>query len=113
MAVAVQEQVGPDLVRNNPDVMLFENLHGAEDLLLFPDPSAGVVRVAEDRGVDMVLPDLLFHILVIQAPDAVRIALQGVQDDPVAVVFQRMGETNIGRALQENRITAGAEHVQR
>ena len=71
------------------------------------------MRIAEDRGFDPLLSDLPFQVLVVQPPDSVFIPVQRIVYDPVAVVFQYMGEPDIGRTLHKHVVTLGAQHIQR
>ena len=112
MLMAVEKQVGPDLIRNDPDIVLFKDLHSLPDLIRFPDAAAGIVGTAEDGGVDFILHDLLFHIFIVHSPDAGSILHQRVTDEAVSVILQSMPETDIERALDQHGIPAGAQDVQ-
>ena len=73
MLVAVEDHVRPDLVGDHEHVVLFEELHGALQLPALPDAATGVVGGAEDNGVDLVVHDLLLHVLKVHAPDVVLV----------------------------------------
>ena len=93
--------------------MTLENFHRLLDLPRLPDTPAGVVRVAENRRMDVMIDDLLFHIFEIHAPDAIFIMNQRTVDNVVAIVFNDMRKTDIGRAVQEHIVAARTEHIQR
>ena len=110
--VADADQVGPDLVGDDVDIVLFVDLHGLLDLPAFPDTAAGIMGGAENGGVDLVVHDLLLHIGEVHPPDAFLVDIEGGVDDVVAVVFQSVGEANVGGGVEQHIIAPGAEHVQ-
>ncbi len=110
--VAVEHQVGPDLVRHHIDVVFLEQLHGLFQLPALPDPAAGVVRIAEDGGMDLLLLELLLHVLRIHPPDAVLVLDQGAEHHVVAVVGQAGGESHIGGGVEQHLVAPGADAVQ-
>ena len=61
---------------------------GLLQLPTLPHTAAGVVGRAEHGGVDLVLHDLLLHVLKIHPPHAVLVLLQGAVDNVVAVIGQ-------------------------
>ncbi len=63
--------------------------------------------------MDLIFNDLLFHIVKIHAPNAVRILHERAVDDVVAVIFQAVRKTNIGGRMQQNIVPARAHYVQR
>ena len=110
--VAVQQDIGPDLVRHDVNVVFSEQLHGLFDLPSFPDPSAGVVGRTEYRGVDPFFPQLLLHIRKIHTPGAGLVLYQRAQHHIVAVVFQAVGKADIGRRMQQHLVSLGAEYIE-
>ena len=110
--VTGEDQVGPDLVRDNKNVILLEQLHGALDLPALPDAAAGVVGGAENGGVDLVVHDLFLHVLEVHTPDLILIHIHGGVNDVVAVILQSVGEAHIGRGVDQHIIAPGTHHIQ-
>ena len=108
--VALKDEVAPDLVGDDEDIMFCVEGHGLLDLPAFPDAAGRVVRGTEYGGMDVVVDDLLFHIVKVHAPDAVGIFDERGMNDVVAVVGEGAGETNVGRGMHEHIVTAGAEN---
>ena len=88
MLIAVQDNVRPDLIRYDIYVVLLVDLHGFFELSHFPNTSGGIMGRAEDGSVDIVLHDLLFHVIEIHAPDAVLILNKLALHNVIAVVHQ-------------------------
>lgn len=89
MLVTGQNQVGPNLVGDDIYIVFFEQLHGTLDFPAFPDTATGIMRAAENSGVDVILYNFLFHIVKVHAIGALRILEEGRMENMVAVVGQR------------------------
>ena len=90
--VAVEQDVGPDLVRDDDAVVGPVDFHRAGQLFRRPDPAAGVMGAAEDGGVDVVLFQLAVHVGIVHPPDARLVPDERGVDDLEAVVLQRFGK---------------------
>ena len=112
MAAALQDQVGPDLVGDDEDVILPEQLHGLLQLPFFPDPAAGIVGGAENGCVDLVVDDLLFHVRKVHAHDVIFVGLQKAVDQMIAVILQRLGKADVGRSMDQHVVSPGAEYIE-
>ena len=93
--------------------MLLVDLIGSLELLAGPDTPAGVVGIAEDNEMDMVLLDLLCHVLEVHAPDALAIARKRAMHDAPSGVHDGAGEADVGRIVHEDRIARRAEGFHR
>ena len=96
--------VGPDLVRDDHAVVGAVDLHGALDLPALPHAAAGVVRRAEDHGVDALLLDAALHVVEVHAPDTVLVAHERRVHDSEAVVLERVREAHVGGAVHEHGV---------
>ena len=67
----------------------------------------------EDDGVDVVLGELLLHVLEVHAPDAILVDLEGRVHDVEAVVLEAHRETDVGRAVEKDLIARLHEGGQR
>ena len=97
--VAGEDDVRPDLVGYDVDIILFVQLHGLFQLPPLPDAAAGVVGAAQDGGVDVLFGEVLFHVGVVHPPDAILVLHQRGVDDVIAVVGQAAGEADVGGAV--------------
>ena len=112
VGVAGQDQVGPDLVAYDMDVIFFEEGVGALKLFALPDAAAGVVGRAEDGCVNVPVPQLFFHVVVVHAGDAVFVGDEGRVDDVPAVVAEGVGEADVGWCVDEDVVAGGAHDAQ-
>ena len=110
--VAGEDDVRPDLVGYDVDIILFVQLHGLFQLPALPDAAAGVVGAAQDGGVDVLFGEVLFHVGVIHPPDAILVLHQRGVDDVIAVVGQAAGEADVGGAVDQHLVAPGADAVQ-
>ena len=113
MLIPVEDQVGPDFVRNDKAVVGFVDLHRLLDLPALPHAAGRVVRAAEDRHMDVVLLQLAVHILKVHAPDALLVKIQRRMNDLVTVVGDAAGKADIGRAVQQHAVAGGRKGGQR
>ena len=111
--VAVEQDVGPDLVRDDQTVVGFVDLHGLLNFFPGPHTAAGVMGRAEDGHVDVVLLQFGIHIGVVHPPDTLFIPDQRRMHNAVAVVFQRIGKTDVGGAVQQHPVAGGGKAGQR
>ena len=109
MLMAVEQDVRPDLIRDDQAVVGPVDLHGPCDLLQGPDPAAGVMGGAENRHMDMVLFQFGVHVGVVHPPDALLVPHQRRVDDAVAVVLQRLGEADVGGAVEQHTVAGGGK----
>ena len=105
--VAVQQDVGPDLVRDDHAAVGLVHRHGLFQLFPGPDAAAGVVGAAQDGHMDVVLLQFAVHVGVVHPPHALLVPDQGRVDDPEAVVLQGPGKADVGGAVDQHRV-AGA-----
>lgn len=68
---------------------------------------------AENRRMDVLLPQQPLHILEVHPPDALFVRHQRTVDDLVAIVGQGIGESNVGGGMNQDLVPPGAEHLQR
>ena len=111
--VARHGEVRPNLVAHDHHVVLAEQLHGLLQLPALPDSAAGVVRRADDGGVDLMADDLFFHVRIVHAPDTMFVPFELAVDDMVAVILQAACKADVGRAQDEDVVALGAVNVQR
>ena len=112
MLVARKNQIRPDFVGNDVNIILFIQLHGLFQLPPLPYTATGVVRGAENGGMDFIFLDFPLHILVVHAPDAVLVNLQRGVDNTIAVVLQCVGEADVGGGVNQHIVPPGAQHIQ-
>ena len=112
VVIGAEDDVRPDLIGDDVYIILSEQLHGFFQLPFLPDSSAGVVGIAENGGVDVLLLQAALHVRKVHAPDICLVFYQGRVDDLIAVVFQAMGKANVGGAVEEHLVTPGADAVQ-
>ena len=116
MAVSLQNEVGPDLIADHFDIIFFKNGKGPFQFLPVPDTAAGIMRRTENRSMDMMIADLLLHVVKIHPPVSLTgrclLIEQGAVHDPVAVVAQCIGKTDIGRCVDQDVVAAGAEDIE-
>ena len=106
--ITAKGQIGPNFVGNHINIQFFAQSHHFFDLPLLPNTAHGVVGGAEDHGMDIVGLDLFLHVRKIHAPDALFILLQWGVDDAVAVIFQTVGEADIGGTVEQYIVAQGA-----
>ena len=111
--VIPQSQIGPNLVGNDHAIVGLVHFHGLLDFPTLPHAPARIVRAAEHGHMDVMLLELLIHILVIHAPYAVLVQLERAVDDAIAVVLDAHGEPDVGRAVQEHAVARSGERGQR
>ena len=103
--MAVEQDVRPDLVGDDVDVVLLEKRHCLFELPAFPYAAARVVRRAEDGGVDLVLHDAALHVLKVHAPDATLVKDKRTVDEVVAVSVADAREAHVGGGVYEHVVT--------
>ena len=113
VGVAGQNDIAPNLVGDHVDVVCREERHGPLELGALPHAAGRVVRRAEDRSVDVVLLYLALHVLVVHAPDAGLVGHERAQDDAVAVTLERLGEADVGGAVDKDRVARGSHGLKR
>lgn len=101
---AGQGKIRPDLVADHHHIVLSEQLHCLLQLPALPDSAAGIVRRADDGGVNLMLHDLFFHVDIVHAPDTGAVLFERAVDDVIAVVFQAAGKADVGRAQNEDLV---------
>ena len=112
MLIALQSEVGPDLVGDDHNVVVPIDLHGLFQLPALPHPAAGVVRRTEHGGMNLILLELSVHIVKVHPPHAVLIQLQGAENDAVAVAFDAVGEADVGGGVDKDFVSGGTQHPQ-
>ena len=116
MSVSVKDQIRPDLIADHFDIIFFKDLKSAFQLLSLPDPPAGIVGRAENGGMNVIVADPALHVVKVHAPAArsgSRLAVdQRAVHDPVAIVAQGIGKTDIGRRVDKDIVSPGTEHIQ-
>ena len=111
--MAGEDDVRPDLVRDDVDVILFVQFHRLFQLPPLPDAAAGVVGAAQDGGMDVLFGQMLLHVGVVHPPDVGFVLHQRGVDDVITVVGQAVGEADVGGAVHQHLIAPGADAVQR
>ena len=109
--IARHGEVRPNFVAHDHHIVLAEQLHGLLQLPALPDSAAGVVRRADDGGVDLMADDLFFHVRIVHAPDTMFVPFELAVDDMVAVILQAACKADVGRAQDENVIPLRAVDV--
>ena len=84
--------------------MLAIDVHGELDLVAFPHAAAGIMRRAENGSMDVILLELVLHVLKVHAPYALVVELKRAMDNAVASGFNGLGEADVGGAVNEHRI---------
>ena len=84
--------------------MLAIDVHGALDLVTLPYAAAGIVRRAEHRGMNVVLGELILHVLKVHTPHALVVELKRAVDNAIARGFDGLGKADVGRAVDQHRI---------
>ena len=111
--VPLQNNVRPDLVRDDDAVVGLVDLHRLLQLPPFPDTAAGVVRAAEYGHMDFLSLQLGVHILIVHPPDTVFVLFQRTVDDLVAVVVDAHRKADVGGAVEQYAVTGGRKRGQR
>ena len=111
--VTLQNDVRPDLVRDDDAVVGLVDLHRLLQLPPFPDTAAGVVRAAEYGHMDFLGLQLGVHILIVHPPDAVFVLFQRAVDDLVAIVVDAHRKADVGGAVEQYAVTGGRKRGQR
>ena len=84
--------------------MLAIDVHGALDLVTLPYAAAGIVRRAEHRGMDVVLGELVLHVLKVHTPHALVVELKRAVDNTIARGLDGLGKADVGGAMNQHRI---------
>ena len=113
MLVAGVSDVSPDLVADHKALVGLKDLHGLLQLPAFPHPPGGVVRGAEDGQMDVVLLQLGVHVLVVHAPHAVLVLLEGAVYRGAAQALHIGGEAHIGGGVEQDLVAGGGEGLHR
>ena len=103
--MAVEQDVRPDLVGDDVDVVLLEERHCLLELPALPYAAARVVRRAEDGGVDLVLHDAALHVLKVHAPYATLVKDERAVDEMVAVSVADAREAHVRGGVHEHVVT--------
>ena len=74
------------------------------DFFFFPNTACGVMRVTEDSNFNVVFNDLLFHVFEVHSVCAFGILFQFGQNDFTFCSVNCTCETDVCRAVQQNRI---------
>ena len=111
MLIAGMDQVTPNFIGYNLNIVLFVQFHHFFYFPFFPNTTAGVMGRAEYGSMDVMIYDLLFHIFEIDAPDSFCVFYQRRMDDFIAAVFDATGEAYVGGGVKQNLISAGAENI--
>ena len=91
--------IRPDFIRDNHYVMLFVDFHCLFNLPTFPNTTTWVMRRTEDCCMDLILYDLLFHIIKVHTPYAVFIFYQVAVDNVISIIGQAVCKTNVSRFM--------------
>ena len=111
MLVAVQHQVGVDLVGDDLHAVLHADVAHLLELLTGPAAANGVVGVAEDEVLGAVL-GLGFKVLQIHGVIAVFVPLQGADHQLPAGVVHHVGKGMVDGLLNEHLVAGLGEHGQ-
>ena len=104
MLVTRQNDIGPNLVRDHHAIVLAIDVHGALNLVALPYAAAGIVRRAEHRGMDVVLGELVLHVLKVHTPHALVVELKRAVDNTIARSLNGLGKADVGRAVDQHSI---------
>ena len=104
MLVTRQNDIGPNLVRDHHAIVLAIDVHGALNLVALPYAAAGIVRRAEHRGIDMVLGELLLHVLKVHTPHALVVEPKRAVDNAIAHSLDGLGKADVGGTVDQHRI---------
>ena len=104
MLVSRQDDIGPNLVRDHHAIVLAIDVHGALDFIALPYAAAGIVRRAEHHGMNVVLGELILHVLKVHTPHALVVELKRAVDNAIARGFDGLGKADVGRAVDQHRI---------
>ena len=104
MLMSQQDDIGPNLVRDHHAIVLAIDVHGALDLVTLPYATAGIVRRAEHRGMDVILGELVLHVLKVHTPHALVVELKRAVDNAIARGLNGLGKADVGGAMDQHRI---------
>ena len=107
MRMPFEDQVAPDLIRNDNTVVFPVDFHRLFNLFPLPDPAGGVVGGAENSKMDMVFLQLPVHILIIHPPDALLILVKLAVDDTPPRIVYGAGEADVGGGMEEDCLAGG------
>ncbi len=93
-----------DLIRDDPFVMGFSQLHQLFQLRLPPDPSHRIVGIAEDYALDLGVRKFFGKVGKVHGIAAILIE-QGAGDNPAAVAFDLGSERRVDRGLDDDAFT--------
>ena len=113
MLVAAADQIAVDLIRDNPEVVLLDDLGDAGQLLLSPHPAGGVLGVAPEDQLALGVGTLGLEILVVQFKGAILSFLQGRVERFDVGVLGRVEEITVSRRIDEHlfvRVMPGEKH---
>ena len=113
MLISFQRQIRPDLVGDHIDVVFSAQFHKTFQFPALPHAPAGIMRRAENGGMDAVLYDFFLHIGKIHTPDIFRIQLQRTVNRMIPVIFQAHGKSHIGRRMKQHLVSFGTQYIQR
>ena len=108
----LQNNVRPDLIADDINIILFEKGICSLELLPLPDAPAGIMGRAENRRVNIPTADLLLHILIIHTPDPVLIPHKRTVDDLIAIVPESTCKTDISRCVHKHLVAARTEDIE-
>ena len=105
--------IRPDFIADYQTLILFKHLHGLFQLPALPHTARRVVGRAEDGQMDLVLPQLPVHVLIVHPPYSLRILHKGaVHRHPPQHIHIRL-EAHIDRAVQKNSVAGGGQGLHR
>lgn len=103
--------VCPDLIRDYQALVGLIYLHGLFQLPPLPDPAGWVVGRAEDGQMDVVFLQLLVHVLIVHAPDAIFIPFQRAVDGGSAQTLHIGAKSHIGGAVEQDFVSRRGERL--
>ena len=93
--------------------MFLINLHRLLDLFSLPDSSGRIMRRTENRTMDVILDNLLLHILIIHTPNAVFISHKIAENHFPSVIVHGSGKSDISRRVQQYRLARRGKRLKR
>ena len=100
MLMSFQDQVGPDFIGNNIDIISTVDFHCLLYFPALPDTSTWVMWGTENSCMNVVFSDFFLHIFKIHTPDSILIQDEWTVYNMITGVCNASCKSNVSRRVQ-------------